>query len=163
MLTSTWYLMEWFTFSVAQLQNKQKQPSQKCLVLQFAAMRQVKLENKNFTSAPAVMVFFEEQSILQVLHSPQTWGHNKMSENLSNDLQEKGREDDDWQYIYARIIFWSSVTDKEMRCHKFHRCAEILWLNHCALGLKIYQYKSEKVWFPSVAPVKPEMESLKYQ
>lgn len=31
-----------------------------------------------------------------------------------------------------------------MRCHKFHHCAEILWLNCCALGLKIYQYKKRR-------------------
>lgn len=43
--------------------------------------------------------------------------------------------------IYVRRIFQNSVIDKEMRCYKFHNCAEILWLNCCALGLKIYQSK----------------------
>jgi len=44
--------------------------------------------------------------------------------------------------VYMQGTYFEAVLQiKEMRCHKFPPCAKIMWLNHCALGLKICQYK----------------------
>lgn len=52
-----------------------------------------------------------------MLHDPPMsidLGQNQMSGNLLNDLKERRREDDDWEYTCAKTVFWSTATDKEV-------------------------------------------------
>lgn len=119
-----------------------KSNSQNCLLLQFAAMGQVKVENRNFNLFPTWLYSLRNKAYFQVLHDPLTSADLGSESNVwkFTEWPKERREDDDWEYPYAKSIFWSTATDKAIRCHKSHCFAEIQWLNN--LGLKSFQYQN---------------------
>lgn len=89
----------------------------------------------------------------------QVWGQTQMSGNLLNDLKERKRKDEDWEWTCAKSVFWSTATDKDMRCHKYHHQKR----NSVDKMFGFEKLSIPKVLIPSTVPVKPEKVALKCQ